>query len=248
MVYGQTEVTRDLMDAAHAGWPPTVYEAADVSLHGFDGNQPQVVLARRRGEHVLTATSSPAATVSTASRAPACRRRDHRVREGLPFGWLGILADTPPVNARAHLRQHRARVRAVLDAQPTRSRYYAVQPERPRGAVERRRLLDELRAPRPGGARAPGHRARRSRRASRRCAASWPSPCASVACSCRRRRPHRAADRGQGPEPAATDVQYLSQGLIEHYRDRSDAGLDRYSGAACAASGGQNVSPGGSLR
>ena len=37
MVYGQTEVTRDLMDARAALGAPTVYEAEDVELHGFDG-------------------------------------------------------------------------------------------------------------------------------------------------------------------------------------------------------------------
>src|SRR5688500_10048265 len=37
MVYGQTEVTRDLMEARAAAGLRTVYEAEDVSVHGFDG-------------------------------------------------------------------------------------------------------------------------------------------------------------------------------------------------------------------
>src|SRR5688572_15101968 len=37
MVYGQTEVTHDLMDARTAAGLPTVYEAANVQVHGFDG-------------------------------------------------------------------------------------------------------------------------------------------------------------------------------------------------------------------
>jgi p-hydroxybenzoate 3-monooxygenase len=45
----------------------------------------------------------------------------------------------------------------------------------------------------------------------------------------RRRRPHRAAHGRQGAEPGASDVKYLSSALIEHYRERSDAGIDHYS-------------------
>ena len=42
MVYGQTELTRDLMDARSAAGLPTVYEASEVSVHGFDGGRPSV--------------------------------------------------------------------------------------------------------------------------------------------------------------------------------------------------------------
>jgi len=41
-VYGQTELTRDLMDARRAADLPTVYEAANVAVHGFDGPNPRV--------------------------------------------------------------------------------------------------------------------------------------------------------------------------------------------------------------
>ena len=42
MVYGQTEVTRDLMDARQAAGLPTVYEAANVKVHDFDTDRPRV--------------------------------------------------------------------------------------------------------------------------------------------------------------------------------------------------------------
>jgi p-hydroxybenzoate 3-monooxygenase len=42
VVYGQTEVTRDLMDARAAAGLPSVYEAEDVAVHGFDGDAPSV--------------------------------------------------------------------------------------------------------------------------------------------------------------------------------------------------------------
>jgi p-hydroxybenzoate 3-monooxygenase len=41
MVYGQTELTRDLMDARHAAGLPTVYEARNVTVHDFDTRKPR---------------------------------------------------------------------------------------------------------------------------------------------------------------------------------------------------------------
>jgi p-hydroxybenzoate 3-monooxygenase len=87
MVYGQTELTRDLMDARAAAGLPTVYEAADVQVHDFDGTRPRVTYRRTAQATRSTATSSPAATAFTACAAPACRARHHRIREGLPL-WL----------------------------------------------------------------------------------------------------------------------------------------------------------------
>ena len=63
------------------------------------------------------ATSSPAATASTASAARACPGRHREYEKVYPFGWLGLLADVPPVFHEADLRQHRPRLRAVLHAQ-----------------------------------------------------------------------------------------------------------------------------------
>ena len=51
--YGQTELTRDLMEARQAAGLPTVYEAADVSLHGFDGASPTVRYRHAGQEHEL---------------------------------------------------------------------------------------------------------------------------------------------------------------------------------------------------
>jgi p-hydroxybenzoate 3-monooxygenase len=66
-VYGQTEITRDLMDARAAAGLKTVYEAAHVSLHDFDGHRPRVRYVTRRmvPRTRSNAISSPAATAST---------------------------------------------------------------------------------------------------------------------------------------------------------------------------------------
>ena len=48
-VYGQTEITRDLMDARASIGAPTFYEAADVSLHGIESKTPKVRFRAKGG-------------------------------------------------------------------------------------------------------------------------------------------------------------------------------------------------------
>ncbi len=66
-VYGQTEVTRDLMDARRKAGLLTIYDAADVSLHDFDSDRPASVTSRTVPRTRSPAISLPAATASTAS-------------------------------------------------------------------------------------------------------------------------------------------------------------------------------------
>jgi p-hydroxybenzoate 3-monooxygenase len=96
-VYGQTEVTHDLMDARAACGAVSIYEAESVELHDFDGASPWVSYAhhgeRRRldcdfiagcdGYHGVTRRSVPSSAISVYERT-------------YPFGWLGVLADVPP--------------------------------------------------------------------------------------------------------------------------------------------------------
>ena len=98
-VYGQTEVTRDLMDARVAEGLTTVYEAQNVHVHDFDGQQPRVTyekdgqthelacdfIAGCDGYHGVCRASAPADVLKTYERV-------------YPFGWLGVLADVPPVS------------------------------------------------------------------------------------------------------------------------------------------------------
>ena len=53
LVYGQTEITRDLMEARTAQGLPTVYEVADVAVHGFDGANPHVTYRQHGREQRL---------------------------------------------------------------------------------------------------------------------------------------------------------------------------------------------------
>ena len=98
-VYGQTEITRDMMDARLARGMITFYDADDVAIHDFDTAKPYVtfieagqshridadIIAGCDGYHGVCRASVPATAVETFERV-------------YPFGWLGILSRTPPVD------------------------------------------------------------------------------------------------------------------------------------------------------
>ncbi len=125
VVYGQTEVTRDLMDAREAGGATTVYEAEDVSVADFDSNQPRVryhkdgaahdiqcdFIAGCDGFHGVCRQSIPASSMQTYERV-------------YPFGWLGVLSDTKPVSEELIYVWHERGFALCSMRSPTRSRYY----------------------------------------------------------------------------------------------------------------------------
>ncbi len=133
-VYGQTEVTRDLMDQREALGLPTVYEAEGVALHDFDGPSPHVAYVKdgvvRRLDCDFIAGCDGFHGVSRASVPKGALTTFERV---YPFGWLGVLADVPPCSheliyanhARASRSARCARRRAAAttsSAAPTRTR------------------------------------------------------------------------------------------------------------------------------
>ncbi len=125
MVYGQTEVTKDLMDARAAAGLTTVYEALNVSLHNFDTDHPSVryvkggiehtvqcdFIAGCDGYHGVSRASVPAASIQTFERL-------------YPFGWLGVLSDTPPVSHELIYVNNPRGFALCSMRSATRSRYY----------------------------------------------------------------------------------------------------------------------------
>ena len=125
MVYGQTEVTRDLMDARAASGQTTVYEAQDVAIHGFDSTHPSVTwvkdgqrvelqadfIAGCDGFHGVCRASLPAGAVTEYEKV-------------YPFGWLGMLSDTPPVHEELIYVHHERGYALCSQRSLTRSRYY----------------------------------------------------------------------------------------------------------------------------
>jgi p-hydroxybenzoate 3-monooxygenase len=122
LIYGQTELQKDL-DAAAA--ERVVWEAKDVAIQGFDGRQPRVTYtkggAREEIECDFVAGCDGYHGVSRTC-VPSDRITEHE--RIYPFGWLGILADVPPVNHELVYSNHSRGFALCTMRSHTRSRYY----------------------------------------------------------------------------------------------------------------------------
>ncbi|WP_342078198.1 4-hydroxybenzoate 3-monooxygenase [Yoonia sp. SS1-5] len=99
MVYGQTEVTRDLYNARAESGAPTVFCAENVTIHDADTETPHVTYdadgQTRRIDCDFIAGCDGFHGVSRKT-IPADKRQEFE--KVYPFGWLGVLSETPPVN------------------------------------------------------------------------------------------------------------------------------------------------------
>ena len=125
MVYGQTEVTRDLMEARQASGALSIYEAGDVQLHEVQGEKPYVTFSKDGetarldcdyiagcdGFHGVSRQTIPADKLKIYERV-------------YPFGWLGLLSDTPPVNHELIYASSERGFSLSSMRSATRSRYY----------------------------------------------------------------------------------------------------------------------------
>jgi p-hydroxybenzoate 3-monooxygenase len=125
VVYGQTELTRDLMEAREERDLEVIYEAADVALHDVETDAPFVsfvkdgvgqridcrIIAGCDGSHGPSRQAIPASVGTEYERE-------------YPFGWLGILADVPPCNHELIYANHPRGFALASMRSPTRSRYY----------------------------------------------------------------------------------------------------------------------------
>jgi p-hydroxybenzoate 3-monooxygenase len=124
-VYGQTEVTKDLMEALISAGGQLVFEAADVSIEGFNGQNPTVRYRQGGKNHELTCDFVAGCDgyhgICRRSIPPAAVQSFERV---YPFGWLGILADVPPVDHELIYSNHERGFALCSMRSPARSRYY----------------------------------------------------------------------------------------------------------------------------
>ncbi len=236
-VYGQTEVTRDLMDARQAAGLPTVYGADEVALHDFDGPNPRVswrkdgvahslscdVIAGCDGYHGVSRASVPAASIRTFEKV-------------YPFGWLGILADVPPVSHELIYASHERGFALCSMRSASRSRYYVqCAIDEKAEAWSDQRFWDELRLrldPEAADALVTGRSIEKS-----------VAPLRSfVAEPLRFGRLFLVGDAAhivpptgaKGLNLAVGDVHYLATALEEHFTGGSQAGIDAYSARALA--------------
>ncbi|GAA3714729.1 4-hydroxybenzoate 3-monooxygenase [Oceanisphaera sediminis] len=129
MVYGQTEVTRDLMAARKACGAKSIYQAGNVQPHDMKAGRPYITfekdgetyrldcdyIAGCDGFHGVSRKSIPSEVLTEFERV-------------YPFGWLGLLADTPPVHDELIYARHERGFALCSMRSSTRTRYYVQVP------------------------------------------------------------------------------------------------------------------------
>ncbi|HBF29215.1 4-hydroxybenzoate 3-monooxygenase [Rhizobium sp.] len=232
MVYGQTEVTRDLMDCRASVGATTIYDAANVQPHDFDGESPYVIYEKDGVSHRIDCDFIAGCDgFHGVSRKSVPEKSIKEFERVYPFGWLGIMAEVPPVSHELIYANHPRGFALCSMRSNTRSRYYV------QCSLEDKveewsddRFWDEIRR------RLPAEHAEAM--------VTGPSFEKSIAPlrsfvtePMRFGRLFLAGDAAhivpptgaKGLNLAASDVYYLSEALIEYYDEKSSAGIDHYS-------------------
>ena len=236
-VYGQTEVTRDLIEAGLARGIPILFEASDVALHDVTGRTPGVSYTQDGRSHRLSCDFIAGCDGFHGPSRRAMPAETLRTYEKVyPFGWLGILADVPPCDHELIYASHERGFALASMRSETRSRYYIQVPaDEPLALWPDERLWDEL-ALRLG----PDVAGRITRGAALEKSIA---PLRSfVAEPMRHGRLFLAGDAAhivpptgaKGLNLAASDVAFLAEALIAHYRAGDDAALEGYAARALA--------------
>lgn len=125
MVYGQTEVTKDLIDVAPSRGLEIVWEAADVALHDIESDAPYVTYKKDGEEHRIDARFIAGCDGFHGPSRKAIPKAAGKGYEKIyPFGWLGILSDVPPCNHELIYANHKNGFALASMRSKTRSRYY----------------------------------------------------------------------------------------------------------------------------
>lgn len=237
MVYGQTELTRDLMARRETTGGVTVYKAADVEPHGFDGNSPYVTythdgnghrincdfIAGCDGFHGVSRRSVPESAIK-------CYEKVY------PFGWLGLLSETAPIDDELIYAHHSRGFALCSMRSKTRSRYYLQCPLSDK--VEDwsdERFWDELRRRLPAEAAESLETGPAIEKLLAPLRSFVSEPMRFGRLLMVGDAAHIVPPTGaKGLNLAASDVYYLADGLREYYADKSMAGMDAYSSRALA--------------
>ena len=232
MVYGQTEVTHDLMDARAAVGLPTYYEASDVQVADFDTAHPRVTFTHQgQAMELVCDFIAGCDGFHGVCRASVPRKSIQEFEKVYPFGWLGLLSDTPPVHDELIYVNSPRGFALCSQRSKTRSRYYLQVPLTDRLQdwtddafwQELRLRLDADAAEQL----VTGASLEKSI-----------APLRSfVTEPMRFGRLFLAGDAAhivpptgaKGLNLAATDVKYLCNALVDYYQNHSEAGIDSYS-------------------
>lgn len=232
IVYGQTEVTRDLYAAREAAGGRIEFNAGNVAIHGADTAAPHVTYEvegeARRLDCDFVAGCDGFHGVSRKTIPDTLRREYEKV---YPFGWLGVLSETPPVNHELIYANSERGFALCSMRNPNLSRYYIQC-----NADDRVENWSDdafwkelkLRMPSEHAARLVTGPSIEKSIAPLRSFVTEPMRwgrlflCGDAA--------HIVPPTGaKGLNLAASDVHYLYNALRDHYENGSDEGLDRYS-------------------
>ncbi|APG48453.1 4-hydroxybenzoate 3-monooxygenase [Phaeobacter porticola] len=237
MVYGQTEVTRDLYAARDAMGGQIIHEAVNVALHDLMTGHPYVTyvlhgekcridtnfIVGADGFHGVSRKSIPADILQEYEKV-------------YPFGWLGVLSETPPAAAELIYARHERGFALCSMRNARLSRYYIQVPLTDR--VEdwsddafwselKRRLPDQI-----GQKMQTGPSIEKSIAPLRSFVAE---PMRYGTLFLAGDAAHIVPPTGaKGLNLAASDIHYLYEGLADHFLRGDDAGLDSYSEKALA--------------
>jgi p-hydroxybenzoate 3-monooxygenase len=237
LVYGQTEVTRDLYAAREAAGGAMIFDTEDVVIHDADTDNPHVTFTAHGQDQRIDADFIAGCDgfhgVSRQTIPLSVRREYEKI---YPFGWLGILSETPPVHHELIYASSRRGFALCSMRNEALSRYYiqcslSDHPEDWTDAAfwaELKRRIPQEYADRL----VTGPSIEKSI-APLRSFVTEPMRwgrlflCGDAA--------HIVPPTGaKGLNTAASDVHYLFEGLKEYYRGGSEAGIDAYSQNALA--------------
>ncbi|HEV7132615.1 MAG TPA: 4-hydroxybenzoate 3-monooxygenase [Gaiellaceae bacterium] len=233
VVYGQTEVVKDLIAARLAAGLPLHFETSHVEVHDLESEAPHVTYEHEGEEHRIDCDVIAGCDGFHGVCRPAIEAVLRTFEREYPFGWLGILADVPPSSDEL-VYTHHPRGFALLSLRsPTRSRLYIqCRPDEDLDEWPDDRIWEELQARTAldGWTLAEGPVLEKSVTGMR----------SFVAEPMQHGRLYLAGDAAhivpptgaKGLNLAEHDVRVLADALIEWYDRGSTAGLDGYS-AAC---------------
>jgi p-hydroxybenzoate 3-monooxygenase len=236
-VYGQTQVTKDLVAARLAAGEPLVFEAEDVTPLGIESDAPRLrfvhegmthevrcdFIAGCDGFHGVCRSCIPAGVLRTLERT-------------YPFAWLGILAESPPPSDELIYSRHPRGFSLCSMRSRTLSRHYLqCDPDEDLAGWPDERVWEELgrRLTNPeGNPVRPGRVLDKSVTTMR---SFMVEPMQHGRLFLAGDAAHIVPPTGaKGLNLAASDVHYLHEGLVEHFERGSDRGLERYSERAAA--------------
>lgn len=232
VVYGQTEVTRDLYDAREAVGAQTIFQVDDVVIHDADSDRPHVTYTRAGQTHRIDCdfiAGCDGFHGISRQTIPLDVRREYE--KTYPFGWLGVLSETPPVHDELIYANSDRGFALCSMRNANLSRYYiqCALSDHTSDWTDAA-FWDELRRRLPAevAERLVTGPAIEKSIAPLRSFVTEPMRwgrlflCGDAA--------HIVPPTGaKGLNTAASDVQYLYHGLVQHYQDGDSEGLDRYS-------------------